>query len=115
MLLSSALLALAACDPNVVIGAKWRLAAAGTSGDTGGAPAPAGSGGVAGTGTGAVAGDLVAAAGEAGTLSGGTGGTSPAGGESGAGAGMAGEPAVPPIFFDNQPNGSLALWDEPSA
>jgi len=112
MLLGSALLALLACDPNVVIGAKWRLAAAGTSSETGGATALAGSGGVAGTGgMGAVAGDLATpAAGEAGSLTSGMGG---AGGE--AGIGTAGEPAVGPIFFDDQPNGSLALWDEPSA
>lgn len=116
MLLGGALLALAACDPNVVIGAKWRLGQAGTSGDTGGASVAAGSGGVAGTvaGTGAVAGDAVSpAAGEAGTLTGGTAGTSGAGGE--AGVGMAGEPAVAPIFYDDQPNGSLGLWDQPSA
>jgi len=109
LLLGSALLAAGACDPNVVIGAKWRLAAAGTGSETGGAQALAGSGGVAGTsGTGAVAGDLaMSAAGGAGSLAGGAGGE--------AGVGTAGEPAVGPIFFDDQPNGSLALWDEPSA
>jgi hypothetical protein len=106
--LGAAWLALAACDPNVVIGARWRTGAAGTAADTGGAPPVSGSGGVAATGAPAVAGDTMGAtAGEPSMMVGGAGGD--------AGIGAAGEPAVAPIFFDNQQNGSLMQWDEPTS
>jgi hypothetical protein len=103
----AALLVIAACDPNVVIGARWRTVVAGSSADTGGVPASAGTsaGGVAASG--AVAGDAIAGtAGELGMVGG-------AGGEAAIGAG--GEPPATPIFFDNQQDGTLSLWDQPSA
>ena len=96
-------LGFAACDPNVVIGAKWRLSGGG-SGETGGIGATSGTGG-GGTG---VAGDSV----------GGTtvaeAGTPPvsSAGEAGA-AGAAGAADDGLIFFADQDDGtkSLKQWD----
>jgi hypothetical protein len=102
-MLSGLLLASSACDPNVVIGAKWRLGGSAGSGESGGNPPMSGSGGVAAVG--AASGDTMGAtAGEPAMPVAGTGA------EAGVGAG--GEPEVP-IFFDNQQDGSLAQWDVP--
>lgn len=98
-----ALLAVAACDPNVVIGKKFGVAAGGSE-QLGGSPAVAGS---ASGGVGAVAGDVGVggSAGDAGTsaISGAAGTV----GEAGAG----GQPNDGLLFSADHENGSLSQWD----
>ena len=96
--LASAALLLAACDPNVVIGAKWRVGeadAAGTS-SGGGGEDTGGSAGSGGTGAG-------------GTDAPGTGGTTSL---DGGAAGQAGADGT--IFFqaDHEADDTLGIWDE---
>jgi hypothetical protein len=97
----AALLFAAACDPNVVIGEKWRTNGVGGSGDTGGVPPVSGSGGTSG-----VSGDSAAViAGDAGAPA----GAAPDAGAAGMPSGL--------IFFADQDDGthSLQQWDEPAA
>ena len=103
--LCGALLAVIACDPNVVIGAKRHLNIAGSSGDMGGVPAVSGSGGV---------GALAASSGDATGAVPGNAGMPATGTGAEAGVNAGGQPDTPPIFFDNQQNGSLMQWDEPA-
>lgn len=97
-----ALLAVAACDPNVVIGKKLGLAVGGSD-ELGGSPAVSGS---ASGGVGAVAGDVSVGGSTAGDA--GTSGTSGAVGEGGVG----GQPDDGLLFDADHENGALSQWDD---
>lgn len=91
-LIGLALLVLAACDPNVVIGAKHRPASG-----SGGA---AGLSGMSSGATGAIGGE------------GGVGGVGGVGGAAEPSAGQGGQAEEAPLFEADHENGSLSQWDQ---
>lgn len=93
-----------ACDPNVVIGAKWRTAEP-VAGSTG-VGATAGSGATSTSGSGGSAGS--GGSGEGGTAAAAAGGTTAEAGTPGA----AGADDSDILFQADHEDGSLAVWDE---
>lgn len=98
----AAVLGAAACDPNVVIGSKYRLTDAGTGAGGGGTPGA----GSAGVSTGGASGESFGGRPAAGD--GGEGGQPPLLG----GAGAGGEPDDGVLWSADHEDGSLAEWDE---